>query len=52
MTTQTINQGTVDLVAQERGEAILLTTGLYPCEGRGHVPIKGRQILVAAIPRL
>jgi hypothetical protein len=40
----------VDLVAQERGEATLLATGLYPCEGRGHAVIEGRKILAAAMP--
>jgi hypothetical protein len=52
MTMQTINQGTVDLVAQERGEDALLATRLYPCERRGHGAFKGCQILVAAMSRL
>jgi hypothetical protein len=36
MTTQTINQGMVDLAAQEGGEDASLATGLYPCKGREH----------------
>jgi hypothetical protein len=49
MTTQTINQGTVDLAAQEGGECALLATGLYSCKGRGHAMFEGRWILVAAM---
>jgi hypothetical protein len=52
MTMQTINQGMVDLAAQERGEEASLATGLYPCKGRGHAAIEGSWILVAAISRL
>jgi hypothetical protein len=52
MTTQTINQGTVDLEAQEGGEDALLATGLYPCKGRGHAAFEGHWISVAAISRL
>jgi hypothetical protein len=34
MTTQTINQGTVDLAAQERGEDAPLATKLHFCKER------------------
>jgi hypothetical protein len=49
MTMQTINQGTVDLAAQEGGEDASLAAGLYPCKGRGHAAIEGCQILMAVI---
>jgi hypothetical protein len=48
-TTQTINQGTVDLVAQEGGEDASLSTRSYSCKGRGHAAIEGCQFLVAVI---
>jgi hypothetical protein len=49
MTTQTINQGTVDLVAQEIGGYALLATRSYPRKIKGHAAFEGRWILVAAI---
>jgi hypothetical protein len=51
-TTQTINQGTLYLAAQEGGEDALVATGLYPCEGRGHMAFEGHPIFVAAMSRL
>jgi hypothetical protein len=54
MTTQTINQGTVDLAAKakEGEEDALLATRLYPCKGRGHAVFEGHWILVAAMSQL
>ncbi len=51
-TTQTINQGTVDLVAQKRGEDTPLATRSHFCKRRGHVALLKCRILMATIPQL